>query len=168
MMKSMASATLVLATAAAMLAPGRVAEARDPGAFAQMHHVEFIINTSTTVGAISPCPAIQVGMWKAATRGNLNAELDMSFTYLSGGESVTVSTTRRLIDMKLESQEDNNTVLVSTVIPGAPQIDAGTMVSTEITLVLLDQDGETVLHTFPTETATLAPEIVQGPALEQP
>ncbi len=163
MRKSMGSAMLVLATAAAML-PGRAARARDPGSFAQIHHVTF---TATTPAAISPCPAIQVGMWKAATRGNLNVELDLSFTYLSGGEVVTVSATRRLVDMKFEGEEDNDTVLVSTVIPGAPPIDAGTMVTTELTLILLDHDGETVHHTFPTETATLEPEIVQGPALEQ-
>lgn len=156
----MRSATLVLATAVAVL-PGRAAQARDPGAFAQIHHVAFDLNTP---GAIVPCTAIHGGLYNAATRGNLNVVVNQQFTYLSGGQTVTVSAIRHLVDMRFVEEEGNNTVLVDTLITGAPPIDSGSTVTVDVTMSLLEDDGQTVQHTFPTETATVTPEFIQGPS----
>jgi hypothetical protein len=164
MKKLMGSVMPVLAAVVA-LAPGGPAHARDPGAFAQVQEVTFV---AITPGAIVPCAFVQRGIYNAATQGNLDVALDVQFTYSSGGELVTVSAIRRLEDMRFERWDGNDTVVLETVVPNAPAIDSGALITVEASLHIIDSDGQTVRHSFPTETTVLEPVISQDPALAQP
>ncbi len=151
-------AALEVAALLALIAVSKVVHA-DPAPLAKIVEVEF---THLAPFTLVPCAELRAGLVDAATQGNLALSVELRFTYLSNGQAVQVRAVRRVADMTVEKR-DQGTVTVQTAIDDVPEKDAGSPVVAELTLMIMDQDGQQAIHVFPTQSTIFKPETDDDP-----